>query len=106
MTEPRNRDEPVTRRELHEALEIWGARLEDRITEKVTEKVTANVTATLSVEMARQIQASEERMRDFMRALMDPHHGVPERVMGLEARVERLEAKVLAPKRSRRRSSR
>jgi hypothetical protein len=56
-----------------------------------------------SADIASQFRAYEERMRDFLRALMDPHHGVPERVTGLEARVERLEAKVLAPKRSRRR---
>ena len=131
MTEPRNMDEPVTRRELHEALEIWGAELERRITANVTENVTANVTANvtsnlrasvaadvianltanvpgslytiLSTEMARQLRASEERSRDFMRALFDPFRDHPKRLPTVEElvpRVERLEAKVFAPKRS------
>lgn len=93
MTEPRNMDEPVTRRELHEALEIWGAIL--------TKNITASVTASINAEMARQIQASDERMRDYMGALLEPHDGVPERVTKLEElepRVERLEARVFAPK--------
>ena len=42
-------------------------------------------------------------MRDYMRALLEPHDGVPERVTKLEEelvpRVERLEAQVFAPKR-------
>jgi hypothetical protein len=167
MTEPRNMDEPVTRRELHEVLESWGAELERRITANVTESVTANVTAAvtanvtaavtanvtaavtanvtaavtekvtaavtanvtanlresvtadvianltanvpgslytlLSDEMARQIQASEERNRDFMRALFEPYDDHPKRLASVEElrpRVERLEAKVFAPKRS------
>jgi hypothetical protein len=55
--------------------------------------------------MARQLQAYDERMRDYTRALLEPHDGVPERVTKLEElepRVERLEAKVFAPKRRRR----
>ena len=105
-----------TRKELHEALDIWGTELERRITANVTANVTASVTAnvtanvtaslsaSLSAEMARQFQAYDERMRDYTRALLEPHDGVPERVTKIEQelvpRVERLEAKVFAPKRS------
>jgi len=93
MTEPRNMDEPVTRRELHEALEAWAAIL------------TANISASITAEMARQFQAYDERNRDYMRALLEPHDGVPERVTKLEEelvpRVEKLEARVFASKRSR-----
>ncbi len=106
MTEPRDMTEPVTRRELHEALEIWGNTLEERIVSRVTAQVTVQVTAHTSAEIARHVTASEERIRADMRAMLDPHHGVPDRVTGLEARVERLEAKVLAPKRARRRRPR
>jgi hypothetical protein len=108
MTEPPNMDEPVTRRELHEALGIWGGNLMarmDRQAEVVTAQVTAQVTAAMSVELARQIQASDERMRDYMRALLEPHDGVPERVTKLEEelvpRVEKLEARAFSPKRRR-----
>jgi len=54
------------------------------------------------------IRASEERQRDYMKALLDPHHGVPERVQALEAenlpaRVAALESDAPPPKRQRRR---
>ena len=78
-----------TRTELHETLGIWAAELERRI----------------SAEMARLFGAYDERMRDYTRALLEPHDRVPERVTKLEElepRVERLEAKVFAPKRRRR----
>lgn len=98
-----------TRKELHEALEIWGGELENRLERKmlvigehIAAHVTAQVTAHTSAEIARHVTASEERIRADMRAMLDPHHGVPDRVTGLEARVDRLELKVLAPKRRRR----
>ena len=97
MTEPRNMDEPVTRRELHEALEIWGGTIKSELRAEMTE-VRAEMRAGFaaqSAEIAQHIRASEERMRDFMRALLEPHDGIPERVA-------RLESKVLAPKRRRR----
>jgi hypothetical protein len=117
-----------TRTELHEALEAWGNTIMDRmdkrmdvrfaaqsaqlttqLTAQLTTQLTTQLTAEtarlsahLSHEIARHVTASEERLRSDMRAMLDPHHGVPERVTGLEARVDRLEAKVLAPKRRRR----
>lgn len=89
MTEPRNMDEPVTRRELHEALEVWANRIVD---------LTAG-------EIARHVTASEERIRAELRACFEPHNGVPERVAQLEdlvPRVEKLEERVFAAKRRRR----
>ena len=91
-----------TRQELHEALAVWAGALEERIVTGVTAQITAHTTA----EIARHMTASEERIRADMRAMLDPHQGVPERVTGLEARVERLETKALAPKRARRRRPR
>jgi len=87
-----------TRKELHEALAVWGGALEERIVTRIMAHTTA--------EIARHVTASEERIRADMRAMLDPHQGVPERVTGLEARVERLETKALAPKRARRRRPR
>jgi hypothetical protein len=103
-----------TRKELHESLEAWAHVLIERmdkqgaqITAQLSAQLSAQMSAAFSVqneEIARQFRASEERMRDFMRACLEPHDGVPERVTKLEElrpRVERLEAKVFAPKRRR-----
>jgi hypothetical protein len=84
-----------TRKELHEALDIWARVLEDRL--------VIRINAHTSSEIARHVTASDELIRADVRTMLEPHDGVPERVSGLEARVDRLEAKVLAPKRSRRR---
>lgn len=125
MADELDMDAPVTRRELreelanyptraelHEALGIWAAEIERRVTVSVSAELSAQLGAQLSAhisaqnaEIARQFRASEERMRDFMRACLEPHDGVPERVTTLEElvpRVERLETKVFAPKRRRR----
>jgi hypothetical protein len=86
VTEPLDMDEPVTRRELHEALELWANRIVDLTTG----------------EIARHVTASEERIRAEMRACFEPLNGVPERVARLEElipRVEKLEQRVFAPKR-------
>lgn len=112
MTEPRNMDEPVTRRELYEALEIWANRIVDLTDERFDRKLavalaaqSAQLTAELTGEIARHVTASEERIRAEMRACFEPHNGVPERVTRLEElvpRVEKLEERVFAAKRRRR----
>jgi hypothetical protein len=56
-----------------------------------------------SADMASQFRAYEERMRDYMRAVFEPLKDTAERVAKLEQlvpRLERLEAKVFAPRRS------
>ena len=109
MTEPRNMDEPVTRREMYEALEIWANRIVDLTDERIDKKLaaalaaqSAQLTAQLTGEIARHLTASEGRIRAEMRACFEPLNGVPERVARLEElvpRVEKLEQPVFAPKR-------
>jgi hypothetical protein len=101
----------ATRRELHEALDTWAGAIIDKITTQVTTQVTAQVTAQVTVamdarfaEMRALIKTTETALIMRMDALLDPHHGVPERVSKLEAeelpaRVRKLESKVFAPKR-------
>lgn len=110
VTEARNMDEPVTRRELYEALEIWANRIVELTDERIDKKLElalAGQSAQLTREIARHVTASEERIRAEMRACFEPHNGVPERVTRLEElvpRVEKLEQRVFAAK-GRRRAS-
>ena len=75
---------------------------EERMSAEIARHVTASE-GRMSAEIARHVTASEERIRADMHACFEPHDGVPERVTNLEQlvpRVERLEAKVFAPRRS------
>jgi hypothetical protein len=75
---------------------------EERMTAEIARHVTASE-ERMTAEIARHVTASEERIRADMHACFEPHDGVPERVTSLEQlvpRVERLEAKVFAPRRS------
>jgi hypothetical protein len=81
-------------------------RMTARMSTESARHVTASeerMTARMSTEIARHVTASEERIRADMHACFEPHDGVPERVTNLEQlvpRVERLEAKVFASRRS------
>lgn len=98
MTEPRDMSEPVTRQELHDSLEIWGGQLRAELRAEMVE---------LRADFARWATTILETIRAEIRAAFEPHDDVPERVTKLEAlppRVERLEARVFAPKRETKRA--
>lgn len=111
MAEPRDMDEPVTRRELHEALEIWGEVLADRIEARIDARLEAHRAETRA-----ELQAIRTDLRDMEGRLHDElaRHSsanrdeltgrvnvVDEQYRDLPARVTRLEATVFAPKRKR-----
>ncbi len=101
---------PVTRGELHEALDIWGGALTARIEAKFDAKLEAAV-----LDLGFRIESSAAETRAVMKtfqtamitavaALLDPYRALPARVETLEGanlptRVHKLEAKVFAPKR-------
>lgn len=94
-------DAPVTRREMHEALEIWAGAIIEKVTASVTESVMARVNALfeerdarLTAELTHQIRASAADTHRYIAALDDKYRDLP-------ARVTRLETKVFAPKRKR-----
>jgi hypothetical protein len=103
MSEPLDMDAPVTRREMHEALETWAAVIIDKLTTSLTTSLTAKMTAMeerLMTALGRATRASEEELTTRVRVVDDQYRDLP-------ARVTRLEAKVFAsPKRKRRSSSR
>lgn len=101
MSNFRNMDEPVTRRELHEALDLWGGAIMSRmdamfaaqtahLTAHLDARMDARFAATeqrLSAELARHVQASEERLRVFIAALDEKYSDLPPRVAALEGKV-------------------
>ncbi|NVB78307.1 MAG: hypothetical protein HOV81_07930 [Kofleriaceae bacterium] len=105
-------DEPVTRRELHEALDIWAGAIMSQMnaqlaaqTAQLTAHLTAHLTEVIDVrcaaaeqrlatDLARHVQAADERMRAFLAGFEDKYRDLP-------PRVTKLEAKVFAPKRRR-----
>lgn len=96
MNEP-DMDAPVTRREMHEALEIWAGAIIEKVTESVMARVTAlfeERDARLTAELTHQIKASADDTHRYIAALDDTYRDLP-------ARVTRLENKVFAPKRKR-----
>jgi hypothetical protein len=88
-------DKPVTKRELHEALEIWGGALEARLDAKIDSKLDA-MGARLSAELAQHTNRILDTMYEVTGAIDETYSDLP-------ARVTRLEAKVFPPKRQRRR---
>lgn len=103
-------DEPVTRRELHEALETWAGAIISKLSSEMAAQLAAQgaeLHAGLEAQRSETralLDASENAIIDRMEAMLDPHATVPARVRSLEAerlpeRVSRLEAKVFAPKR-------
>jgi hypothetical protein len=85
MSEPRDMDAPVTRREMHEALETWAAVIIDKLTTAMKAMETR-----LMGELARATKGSEEELTTRIRV-------VDEQYTDLPGRVTRLEAKVFAP---------
>lgn len=113
MTEPRNMSEPVTRQELHDSLEIWGGQLRAELRDEIATQgaqLRAEFRAEFAevrADFARWATTILETLRAEIRAVFEPHDDVPERVTKLEelpARVERLEARVFAPKRETKRA--
>jgi hypothetical protein len=119
-------DAPVTRREMHQALELWAGAIIEKVTASVTEKVTASVTenvvAKMTEKMAAMVAASERRLTAAMVAMEERLMAelgratrasaeeltsritvVDEQYRDLPARVSRLEAKVFAPAKRKRR---
>jgi hypothetical protein len=111
-------DKPVTKRELHEALEIWGGALEARIDAKLEAKLDAKlgafearIDAKLDAKLDSKIEAMGARFsaelaqhtNRILDAVYEITGAVDEKYSDLPARVTRLEAKVFPPKRQRRR---
>ena len=97
MSESFDMDAPVTRRELHEALEIWGGALTRQITANVTREVIGQVKGLiedsekrLTQEVRGQVGGSADELAVRLRVIDDKYADMPDRV-------SRLEAKVFAP---------
>lgn len=117
MTEPRDMEAPVTRRELHETLDLWGGAFEQRMLERMDERfqVFEHRFRALEERVDRRIVALFEHFEArFMTDMRAQVRGALEDVTGrisavddkygqLPARVTRLEAKVFPPKKPRRR---
>jgi hypothetical protein len=109
MAEPRDMDAPVTRREMHEALETWGGAIIERLTSSLTRLIVASeqrMTAAMVAmegrlmnELGRATRASEAELTTRIKV-------VDEQYTDLPGRVTRLEAKVFAPPKRKRRASR
>jgi hypothetical protein len=107
MSESSDMDAPVTRRELHEALELWGGAITAQLTAIIREmleaseqRTKATIAATeqsLLAELKHQTRGNTEDWSAKLTTVDDQYKDLP-------ARVTRLEAKVFAPKRRRNRS--
>jgi hypothetical protein len=98
MAEPRDMDAPVTRREMHEALETWAAVIIDTLTRSFTAAMAA-MEARLAGEVGRATRSSEDELTTRVRVVDDQYKDLP-------ARVTKLEATVFAPPKRKRRASR
>lgn len=120
MSESHDMDAPVTRRELHEALETWSGAIAARTAVQIETAIETAIERSeqrLLGAMKQLIEASEQRLMNELRsqtkgseaelatrlvAVDQQYKGLPERVSQLEAdlppRVTRLEAKVFAPR--------
>jgi hypothetical protein len=115
MTE-RDMDAPVTRRELHDALDKWGGAMTAKFIERMNAAINAAIEGSekrVLGAVAVMIEASEARL---MRELRSQTKGsevelatrlvaVDEQYKDLPARVTRLEAKVFAPPKRKRRKT-
>jgi hypothetical protein len=115
MSEPIDMDAPVTRREMHHALETWTAVIIDNLIQRMTAMIEASesrliqamerfatkfelqaLEVRLIAEVARHTSASTEELTSRLRVVDDQYRALP-------PRVDKLEAKVFAaPKRKRR----
>lgn len=102
-------DKPVTKREMHEALGIWGGALNAR-TDALEAKLDATA-ARLDSKIDSKIDAMGARLsaelaqhtNRILDAVYEITGAVDEKYSDLPPRVTRLEAKVFPPKRQRRR---
>ena len=110
MSESRDMDAPVTRRELHEALDLWSGAINARTAAEIAESEKRVLGAVqimfeaseqrLLRELRSQTQGSEDELASRLVAVDQQYKDLP-------ARVTRLEAKVFAPPtRKRRRAQR
>lgn len=109
MTESRDMDAPVTRRELHETLDLWGNAFEQRI-ERRFENFMAGVKALFEAFEVRLVEMEARLMRELRSQtkasedeLASRPVAVDEQYKDLPARVTRLETKVFPPRKPRRR---
>lgn len=103
MSESRDMDAPVTRRELHETLELWGGALEARLESRIVVSLERRIVALFEMfearfmsELRSHVQGALEDVRGRVSAIDDKYKDLP-------ARVGRLEAKVFPPRKPRRR---
>ena len=95
-------DKPVTKRELYEALELWGGALEARIgvtIDNCRSELRAEIQALgkwLSAEFAQHANRMLDTVKEITGAVDEKYNDLP-------GRVAVLEAKVLPPRRQRRR---
>ena len=68
MSEPRDMDAPVTRREMHEALETWAAVVIDNVIGKMTDKMTSMLAAS-EQRLTSMIVSVEQRLTAVMGAM-------------------------------------
>ena len=103
MTE-RDMDAPVTRRELHEALDNWNGAMIRQLTAALSAMEARLTTKAeqmeqrLLAELARHTSAANEEMRGNVAVVDEQYKDLP-------ARVTRLEAKVFAPPKRKRRKT-
>lgn len=95
-------DKPVTKRELHEALEVWGGALEARIDARFDARISRLETKTeqskdqLSAELAQHADRILEETRKMVGV-------IDQKYSDLLGRVDALEQSMPPPKRPRRR---
>ena len=110
MTEPRDMDAPVTRRELHDALGHWSGAIIEKVAAQIRAAIADSEQRVMSV-VRDLVQVSEARLTDEIRhrtkgseeELASRLVAVDEQYKDLPTRVTRLETKVFPPKKPRRR---
>jgi len=112
MSEPLDMDAPVTRREMHEALDNWAGAIIEKLS-SVIRVAAADARRDLQTtrdEFRGELRATEKRLSDELRQHTKTSEGelatrlvaVDKHYQDLPGRVKRLEAKVFAPKPRRR----
>ncbi len=90
MSEIPDMDAPVTRRELHKALDIWGGALRADITRDVVTQVKALLKILedrLMTELRSQTRGSADEVDTKLAAIDDNYKDLPRRVTRLEKMV-------------------
>lgn len=115
MTE-RDMTGPVTRGELHEALEMWGGALEARVAARYEPRFEAidrrfDAVDARFDELRSLIMTTATMLIDRMNAMWDPLRELPARVSAIEnaklpGRVAKLETRVFAKRRASKRTRR